>query len=247
MAMFERHRARIVDSLEDGHSAYYRSEVFGGPSLYFHQKALEAAKSNDLYRFAEYVYAVLASWGMHRMGPGGSKMRDFAAFEASLGGVWPVIIRLREKNPAELRDRDWEGLKEAFIGLRCMASGTSLVGNSKVLAHALPRLVPPIDREYTIKFLFGHKNIKNGLDAEWLVFETILRNFFYPVLGSDRFPAVVAGWIEDLARFPWDTSPLKIIDNVLIGLAKMDRAVPEPQERLEADDRGGVMPARAND
>jgi hypothetical protein len=47
---------------------------------------LEAARAQDFERFAEYLYAVLASWGMHRMGPGGSRMVDPNGNEAENGG-----------------------------------------------------------------------------------------------------------------------------------------------------------------
>jgi hypothetical protein len=75
--MFDNQRNSLLGALDTAHDAYYRAEVFGGPSLHFHLRGLEAARSQDFERFAEYVYAVLASWGMHRMGPGGSKMREF--------------------------------------------------------------------------------------------------------------------------------------------------------------------------
>ena len=56
---------------------------FGGPSVYFHRKTIEAlaryptavdALGDDA--FFDYLYATLASWGLHRMGPGNAKLRD---------------------------------------------------------------------------------------------------------------------------------------------------------------------------
>ena len=41
------------------------------------------------------------------------------------------------------------------------------MGNSKVLAHLLPNLIPPVDREYTLTFLFRNKQVTNGLNEEW--------------------------------------------------------------------------------
>jgi hypothetical protein len=37
----------------------------------------DAARDRQFDRFAESTYAMLAAWGMHRMGSGGSKMREF--------------------------------------------------------------------------------------------------------------------------------------------------------------------------
>jgi hypothetical protein len=69
--MFDEQRNRLLTDLGSAHDTFYRAQVFGGPSLHFHLRSLDAAIAQDFERFAESVYAVLASWGMHRMGPGG--------------------------------------------------------------------------------------------------------------------------------------------------------------------------------
>jgi hypothetical protein len=221
--MFESEQNCLMSSLEDAHRKYYQAEVFGGPSLYFHLKSLEAARSRDFERFAEYVYAVLPSWGMHRMG-GGPKMREFAEFHLSLKAVWPTALQLQEQTPGNLGPTDWTALKEVFCGIQCMASGTSLVGNSKVMAHLLPNLVPPVDREYTLSFLFRRTQITNDLQAEWNKLVQILEGFFYPVAQSPLFQSKSKTWLSNNDEFKWDTSPLKIIDNLVIGISKLARA-----------------------
>jgi hypothetical protein len=55
--MFDNQRDSLLGALDTAHNAYYRVEVFGGPSLHFHLRSLEAARAQDLERFAEYVYA----------------------------------------------------------------------------------------------------------------------------------------------------------------------------------------------
>ena len=104
-----------------------------------------------------------------------------------------------------------------------MESGTSLVGNSKVMAHLLPNLVPPVDRQYTLQFLFGNGRIKNGSE-EWTMLKKALDHFFYPVFRDPRFQAKAVKWRADKNRSNWDTSDLKIVDNLLIGLLKKDRS-----------------------
>jgi hypothetical protein len=64
----------ILANVERYHRAYYEAETFRGPSLYFHHRALETRQSPGDLAYLEYVYAALASWGMHRMGKGGSKI-----------------------------------------------------------------------------------------------------------------------------------------------------------------------------
>ena len=218
--MFATHRDQLLQALDGAHASYYRAGVFGGPSLFFHLHALRAGRAGDLDRFAESVYALLAAWGMHRMGRGGSKMREFEDFRASLEPVWPTVLRLQQATSADLDKLGWRDLHDIFCGIRCMATGTSLVGNSKVMAHALPNLIPPVDRQYTLKFLFGTGNITNDIDREWRKLEAILRGFFYPVVQSESFSSRAREWLGQPDLFRWDTSLLKIADNLVIGLLK---------------------------
>jgi hypothetical protein len=90
-----------------------------------------------------------------------------------------------------------------------------LVGNSKVMAHALPNLVPPIYRHYTLRFLYKNETIINDTEWEWERLQAILQGFFYPVVESELFISQSMEWNDK--QFPWDTSPLKIIDNLIIG------------------------------
>ncbi len=224
--MFDPQRAILLENLDAAHAAYYEANVFGGPSLHFHLRALAAARARHLESFTEAAYAMLASWGMHRMGPRGSKMREFDEFATSLKSVWPRVLKLQDRLPHHLGKDDWDELEGVFFEINAMASGTSLVGNSKVMAHALPKLVAPVDREYTLTLLFGNGQIRNGKEAEWTTLRKILEHFFYPVSISDAFAAKAEGWMEQSAAFKWDTSFLKVVDNLIIGLQK--RRLVEP-------------------
>ncbi len=235
--MFEDQRNRLLNALDAAHEKYYLAEVFGGPSLHFHLRSLEAARAQDFERFVEYVYAVLPSWGMHRMG-GGPKMREFSEFHSSLKAVWPMALQLQGKTPTDLGPTDWASLRTVFCGIRCMASGTSLVGNSKVIAHLLPKLVSPVDREYTLNYLFRHGQIKNGIEVEWIKLAQILEGFFYPIAQSPLFQSKAEEWLGHGDRFKWDTSALKIVDNLVIGLSKMERAEP-----IARDSKRQAMPS----
>jgi hypothetical protein len=215
--MFDLKRNMLLDNMDPFHRAYYDAETFHGPSLYFHLKSLKSARDHDFERFSECTYAMLTAWGMHRMGMGGSKMRYFDEFKCSLAGIWDEVLALQTKTPCELEDQDWEALKKVFCGIRVMASATSLIGNSKVMAHAIPSLVPPVDREYTLKLLYGRGEIQNGLEGEWTRLKEILSEFFYPLLGSETFSLKATGWKNQVDVFPWDTSDLKILDNLIIG------------------------------
>jgi hypothetical protein len=237
--MFETQRTKLLSNLDTAHSAYYEAAVFGGPSLHFHLRALETARARDLALFAETSYAMLASWGMHRMGRGGSKMREFDEFAGSLQAVWPVVLKLQNISPSDLANHHWDDLAKVFFGIKAMATGTSIVGTSKVMAHALPRLVAPVDREYTLTLLFGHGQFRNDLHAEWSKLRDILENFFYPILASSVFAVKAETWMRQSAKYKWDTSLLKIVDNLVIGLQKLDSA-----ERPDQPARGSTAPRR---
>lgn len=206
------------------HHRYYAASTFTGPSLHFHRRALglEGQVSDSLR--TELIYAVLASWGMHRMGKGGCKMQPFGTFESSLRPLNGDLAALRQVQPAEMTVGEWHCLERIFRGIRVMATNTSLVGNSKVMAHLLPSLVAPIDREYTLRYLFGNGNIQNDLDGEWQLLRKIHVEFFYPVATDTRVRAMASEWLEDQTRYPWDTSMLKVADNLVIG-AMQSRSV----------------------
>ncbi|SFI48582.1 hypothetical protein SAMN04515618_1304 [Collimonas sp. OK307] len=148
-------------------------------------------------------------------------MREFNEFSDSLSHVWPIAMQLQDRTPYNLNTSDWDNLKLVFSKIRCMASGTSLVGNSKIMAHLLPNLIPPVDRQYTLKFLFGNAQIKNGIDLEWHKLLLILGNFFYPIVRSQIFQSKIEKWNAQGGQFRWDTSPLKMVDNLIIGLSKI--------------------------
>ncbi|TLM67383.1 MAG: hypothetical protein FDZ69_04625 [Deltaproteobacteria bacterium] len=210
----------LLENLGPYHVAYYEAEVFGGPSLYFHRRALETRQTPCSTSHLEYVYATLASWGMHRMGGKGSKMRPFERF---LRSVEALVARIHEAQQFDLTQMDetrWGAVREIFEGIDVMASRTRLVGNSKVMHHLIPNLVPPIDREYTLAHLLGSKNITNDLHGQWDLMRGLIEKFFVPVISSQEFSSATEHWARRSEEFPWDTSPLKIVDNLIIGAVK---------------------------
>jgi len=214
---FEQRVADILKNAETYHRAYYEAERFGGPSLYFHRRALATQSPDVTTQHLEYVYATLASWGMHRMGKGGSKMQNFDIFRKSVAPLRGRIAQAQEFMLSAMTGHVWNTVREIFYGIKIMASGTSLVGNSKAMHHMMPNLVPPIDREYTLKYLRGNKTIKNDLEAEWKLLQCIVSDLFAPVSGDRAFAETARAWTLQQDRFPWDTSILKVIDNLVIG------------------------------
>lgn len=220
-AQFEQKIRDILTNSERYHEAYYKAETFRGPSLYFHQRALETRQLPGSLTHLEYVYATLASWGMHRMGKRGSKMQSFDVFHRSIERLQDRLVEAQKFDFRKMNDQNWTILKEIFEGLNVMASGVSLVGNSKVMHHILPNVVPPIDREYTLWYLLGNKTIKNDLEREWGLMKKIISGFFIPVVSNREFEATAMRWIARKDEYPWDTSLMKIVDNLVIGSKKL--------------------------
>lgn len=212
--------ADLLEHAEQYHQQFYQNQTFFGPSLHFHRRSLQAWNPNNLEPCLQLIYATLTSWGMHRMGKGGSKMKPFEEFATSVLPLVPQIEQARAFRPATMREQDWQSLRSIFTATDVMASKTRIVGNSKVMAHLMPNIVSPIDREYTLKFLTGHKNIKNDPEAEWRWMREIIEKLFIPVALNPDFMQLAIQWMDDQAHHPWDTSIFKIIDNLIIGRAE---------------------------
>jgi hypothetical protein len=81
--------------------------TFGGPSLYFHYACIRkfaqvpiADKLGNL-QFYEYLYATLASWGMHRMGDTATKLQNFAEFKSQIFAHLRARSLLFERDPVQ--------------------------------------------------------------------------------------------------------------------------------------------------
>lgn len=150
LARLQHHYALSVGVLQD----------FGGPSVYFHQQAILAQASDFLgNRHIEMIYATLASWGMHRMGDPEdtkAKMVEFDDFRSSILACQTELTALRNERIENVTlDRYGEilqGLTGVYGRLKVSISDSTLVAHAKTLAHILPHLIPPIDRQYTVRF-----------------------------------------------------------------------------------------------
>jgi hypothetical protein len=193
---------------------------FSGPSVYFHKKVIEKIRQIEKHEqlfddnlFFEYIYATLAAWGMHRMGEETAKMADYHEFKESICSNKEQILDLSGFKLQAIPDGKVDSVKtklvSLFKNLRIMESETKLIGASKAIHHLLPDLVPPIDRQHTLRFFYGNTNITRGEEEIFLeLFEkfreiaTHLRN-------------------EDFKFEGFNTSLPKIIDNAIMGYVMM--------------------------
>jgi len=151
------------------------------------------------------------------MGTGGSKMLEFSEFATSVKLIKNEINEAKKMDCYSITDEDWTLLEKIFKNIKVMKSKTTLVGNSKVMAHLLSNIVPPIDRQYTLNYLKGNTQIINNLDEEWLLMKEIIQSLFIPIATDNSFQMKANDWMSKQHQFVWDTSFFKIIDNLIIG------------------------------
>lgn len=167
--------------------------------------------------FLENLYAVLTAWGMHRMGPGGSKLKEFSEFKKNLKNrkLANTLEKLKSYSIENLNDIGLKEVKDLvkreLSGINIMASGSWLVGNSKLFHHLLPTLMPPIDRNHTLKHMGKSSVPKNKERQIELLCEVVEMYLNY----YRKYKEIIKKLIPKKRSF--DTSIIKIIDNAIVG------------------------------
>lgn len=203
----------LINNHEQYHHYYYSLKNFTGPSHYFHIRALNASESEKV----EMIYAVLVSWGMHRMG-GGAQMNDYPVFSATLSSELENLHYFNGRILEDITDAELALLKPIFYNLNPMKSSKKVVAISKIFAHIIPNIIAPIDNEYTYQFINGALG-KTTAPRNWPEFELLKEihlKVFKPVVSDTKFKASAAFWLNN-NEFPWDTSLPKIVDNLIVG------------------------------
>ena len=185
----------LIENFSEYIQLFEKNNPFSGPSEYFYiHKIISITKKGDYdsvftKQFIEYIYATLASWGMHRMGPDnkGAKMNNFNSFEKCIIENKNKILKLKDLKINEIDiDEFVSDIKELYMGLwDLMKSNSKLVATSKVMHFLLPHLISPMDREFTMKFfnkqlptIKSSQDIKN-IEKEFVIFEYVLRKIQY--------------------------------------------------------------------
>lgn len=164
-----------------------------------------------------------------------TKLVDFKRFRQSLLANKERLSMMRGERLESCGDNKYreilESLKDLYFRLKVSESSSTIVAHSKTLAHILPDLIPPIDRQYTVRFFsqddrtffsstgqYRMIQVPKSPEAQFALFvETSVRmkelfdrcdrNLF--VLNQETF----------------NTSYPKIIDNLIVAFVK---AVPKP-------------------
>lgn len=199
---------------------------FGGPSLYFHNRALNERNINFLSdNHLEMIYATLTAWGMHRMGVTKTKMVAFNDFKIAILKEQNNLIELKELKIEEIENSEIERVIEKVnkicFNLKSSSSNSYLVGNSKTLAHILPNLVPPIDRQYTIRFFTKEPTGFLDLKGKFKTIQDLKKNeeseyFVHIMRKTYDFINHIKLDPEIKIEPPFNTSLPKIFDNLIV-------------------------------
>lgn len=217
--------------------------LFEGPSIHFHKRALYECSRDFLGKdHLEMIYAVLVSWGMHRMGEKGkngknlTKMCEYGEFVRQITTqiiddpdnkgktikIADALKRYEGMHIVDVKEENIETIVELMFNIKVNAleSSSRLVSASKVLHHILPHLVPPMDRRYSLKFM--HRSIDaqsdntktKKLSREKNVAVEFIKEM-RDFLNSEYGDRMKKECVDD-----FDTSLPKIFDNLIVAFVK---------------------------
>lgn len=172
----------------------------------------------DSYDFiVKYIGYTLVAWGMDGQA---AELAPRSMFFRRIKNHKRYIVGLERISASYLRDpRIIERLWRIIHSLGLSQTNSQIVTGSKALHHLLPRLLPPIDREYTSRFFTPPdlKNVRNPNTHSQ--FKSIATGFGY-IVGLIEMQCG-AGYLPRLVgTTDWATSETKLIDNAIIGYVK---------------------------
>lgn len=216
-------------------NAYQKFSLFGGPSVYFHKRCLEAAKDEFLsIRHIEMLYATLASWGMHRMGDPGTtktKLAEWDQFCDSIAGQRAKLEPFRSCQMLGVSEREYSqaivALKPVYRAFKLSVSAATVVANSKAFSHIFPEFIPPIDRQYTVRFFkqlperwrdskgkFRMINLPSGFEGQFDLFQMVC-------IRIKRLADQIKPEILDREHRAHGVTAPKALDNAIVNFVKI--------------------------
>ena len=226
--------------------AYDTFLAFGGPSVYFHVECLRACQEQFLSeRHLEMLYATLTAWGMHRMGDTEKTKTKLTEWRTFCDCIQHQRNKLERFTGCDMRTMSvpeysavLNELMAVYEELHLSVAAATIVVNSKALFHLLPELIPPIDRQYTMRFYVQPPSKWLGKDGGFRPIQT-------PVNAGDQFRrfADICLLIKRLAdrselsgyltseRSEHDVPAPKAIDNAIVNYVRMTRGELREQRR----------------
>ena len=167
------------------------------------------------------LYATLTAWGMHRMGEGLTKLREWQQFYDSFTNQSAELNGFRDKQMLCMSTIKYEEavseLRKCYHALNLTEAKATVVVNSKALYHLFPEFIPPIDRQYILRFFRPNLKAPPDLPRDK---EEQFKLFCETCVKINK----LAGELElDFIRkeaAAEDVSPLKAIDNAIISYVR---------------------------
>lgn len=225
----------IADQKTFFSGSYEQFVAFGGPCVYFHRECLIAGQNEFLSdRHIEMLYATLTAWGMHRMGSaevGKTKLTDWDTFRTSLTAQTDALRKFRNCRLLNMSCEEYSdaivSLETHYAALNLSISDATIVVNSKALHHLFPEFIPPIDRQYTIRFFqdspdrwFDRKGkfraiqLPAGRAAQFRLFHSICMEI-------KRLSEIVDPTLLHEQRNRYGVPPPKALDNALVNYVRL--------------------------
>lgn len=215
--------------------SYEEFVSFGGPCVYFHDECLRAGTEGFLSkRHLEMLYATLTAWGMHRMGDPEAtktKLSDWDRFQGSIVTQGSALHQFRHHRMLEMSETEYSdaviALKPHYCAFKLSISAATVVVNSKAMFHLFPEFIPPIDRQYTIRFFtrsperwrdakgkFRIISLPVGLEPQFELFHKTCVNI-------KRLADKVELGIFEKERRQHGVVPPKAMDNAIVNYVKI--------------------------
>ena len=239
--IFEENLGKLTDELDDYLELTLKipDSVFTGPSVYFHQEAIKAARDEKLFlekRHKEMIYAMLPAWGMHHTGNHSVKTVNYKIFENEIKKISGKCDELKHKTILTATDTDVCKIVDLIIELNVSEANTRLVSSSKTLHHILPNLIPPIDRAYSVRFMRQSVFNTNTIQLSSLKSEKNLAKTFIEEMKVfiEKHEVPMKKYVKktfDSSHPNFNTSLPKLFDNLIVAFIRDKRG-----DSDEADD-----------
>ena len=239
-----------TDSIKRAYEKFEESELWSGPSLYFHSMTISRLRQAQQEpgfsylsllqneSFLVFLYGTLVAWGLHRMGA----KRRMIGFDRFRNELVPLAKLLDEIRPINFKNSTLDQIKNVkhkILSLFKMPTitemstktqrennrGPVLVANSKLLHHLHPDLLPPVDRQYIVRYFYCNCiNVKQVYVPESTDRQT---QWFWEILVEyiklyDSEKKTIHELLTQ-GTTSMETSVTKVVDNIVVGHTLLNR------------------------
>lgn len=212
----------LCDNFEGYLAAFNGAPPFDDTQLCYHKVTLDlrnklggVAKSIESDQYMHALYSTLEAWSMNwgKNLSYGPKMQEYDEFAEAVRKYKDDIASFEGLGLAQINTDVTRKLWRIIQDMQLSQTNTQIVTGAKALHHLLPKLLPPIDREYTQTFFhYCDKTFKSTYYHE---------DAFMRMLPYFARIAKKVGLRRYVGKERWATSESKMIDNAIIGYCRL--------------------------